>query len=146
MKAHVIDTHLLMSRSRSSAKVKVKYQGHVSQKIGVSGALVFHKHILFLGWSKYMVVWLKFNDSFFFFNVLIFSSAVFGENPSYCYSLCVFLVVQKLTFCNISAITEDNNLKLGGCAHYPRSNTSKSRQPRVGTRMQFLLFFFSFFS
>ena len=45
MKAHLIDTHLLVSRS--SAKVKVKYQGHVSQKMGVSGALVFHKHILF---------------------------------------------------------------------------------------------------
>ena len=48
MKAHLIDTHLLVPRSSSSAKVKVKYQGHVSQKMGVSGALVFHKHILFL--------------------------------------------------------------------------------------------------
>ena len=47
MKAHLIDTHLLVPRSRSSAKVKVKYQGHVSQKMGVSGALVFHKNILF---------------------------------------------------------------------------------------------------
>ena len=47
MKALLIDTHLLVPKSRSSAKVKVKYQGHVSQKIGVSGALVFHKHILF---------------------------------------------------------------------------------------------------
>ena len=47
MKAHLINTHLLFSKSRSSAKVKVKYQGHVSQKMGVSGALVFHKHILF---------------------------------------------------------------------------------------------------
>ena len=45
MKAHIIDTHLV-PRSRSSAKVKVKYQGHISQKIGVSGALVFHKDIL----------------------------------------------------------------------------------------------------
>ena len=44
MKAHLIDTHLLVPRS--SAKVKVKYQSHVSQKMGVSGALVFHKHIL----------------------------------------------------------------------------------------------------
>ena len=48
MKAHLIDTHLLVPRSRSSAKVKVKYQDHVSQKIGASGVLVFHKHILFL--------------------------------------------------------------------------------------------------
>ena len=47
MKAHLIDTHLQVPRSRSSTKVKVKYQGHVSQKMGVSGALVFHKHILF---------------------------------------------------------------------------------------------------
>ena len=47
MKAHLIDTHLLVPRSGSSAKVKVKYQGHVSQKMGVSGAFVFHKHILF---------------------------------------------------------------------------------------------------
>ena len=38
MKAHLIDTHLLVPRSRSSAKVEVKYQGHVSQKMGVSGA------------------------------------------------------------------------------------------------------------
>ena len=48
MKAHLIDTHLLVPRSRSFAKVKVKYQGHVSQNMGVSGALVFHKHILLL--------------------------------------------------------------------------------------------------
>ena len=46
MKAHLIGTHLLVARSRSSAKVKVKYQGHVFQEMGVSGALVFHKHIL----------------------------------------------------------------------------------------------------
>ena len=44
MKAHLINTHLLVPRS--SAKVKVKYQGHVSQKMGVWGAFVFHKHIL----------------------------------------------------------------------------------------------------
>ena len=47
MKAHLIDTHLLVPRSRSSAKVKVIYQGHVFQKMGVSGALVFHKRIMF---------------------------------------------------------------------------------------------------
>ena len=52
MKAHLIDTHLLVPRSRSSAKVKVKYQGHVSQEMGVSGALVFHKHILLGGFSE----------------------------------------------------------------------------------------------
>ena len=42
-----MDTHLLVQRSRSSAKVKVKYQRYVSLKMGVSGAFVFHKHILF---------------------------------------------------------------------------------------------------
>ena len=47
MEAHLIDTHLLVPRTRSSAKVKVKYQGHVSQKMGVSEALVFHKYIFF---------------------------------------------------------------------------------------------------
>ena len=57
MKAHLIDKHLV-PRSRSSAKVKVKYQGHVSQKMGVSGALVFHKHILFYS------VFLPFKDKF----------------------------------------------------------------------------------
>ena len=49
MKAHLIDTHLLVPRSRSSAKVKVKYQGHVSQKMGVSGALsVSQTHLVSL--------------------------------------------------------------------------------------------------
>ena len=37
--------HLLVPRS--SAKVKVKYKGYISQKMAVSGAFVFHKHILF---------------------------------------------------------------------------------------------------
>ena len=39
--------HLLVPRSRSSAKVKVKCKGYISQKMAVSGAFVFHKHILF---------------------------------------------------------------------------------------------------
>ena len=45
MKAHLIDTDLLVPRSMSSAKVKVKYQTRVSKKMGVLGALVFHKYI-----------------------------------------------------------------------------------------------------
>ena len=53
MKAHLTDTHLLLPRSRSSAKVKVKYQGHVSQKMFL-GALVFHKHILFYTVKSYI--------------------------------------------------------------------------------------------
>ena len=32
MKAHLINMHLLVPRSRSSAKVKVEYQGYISQK------------------------------------------------------------------------------------------------------------------
>ena len=44
----VIKAHLLVPRSRSSAKVKVKYQGHNSKKKAVSGASVYHKHILLL--------------------------------------------------------------------------------------------------
>ena len=37
-----MDTHLLVPRPRSSAKVKVKYQGHVSQRMGVSGTSQTH--------------------------------------------------------------------------------------------------------
>ena len=49
MKAHLINTHLLIPRSRSSAKVKVKYQGHDSKKMGVSGGIsVSQTHIVFL--------------------------------------------------------------------------------------------------
>ena len=33
--------------SEGHIKVKVEYQGYISQKMAVSGALVFHKHILF---------------------------------------------------------------------------------------------------
>ena len=47
MKAYLINMHLLVPRSRSSAKVKVKYKGYISQKMAVSGAFVFHKLILF---------------------------------------------------------------------------------------------------
>ena len=48
MKAYLINMHLLVPRSRSSAKVKVKYEGYIYQEMAVSGAFVFHKHILFL--------------------------------------------------------------------------------------------------
>ena len=47
MKAYLVYAHFLEPRSRSSAKVNVKNQGHIFQKMAVSGALVFHKHILF---------------------------------------------------------------------------------------------------
>ena len=40
--------HLLVPRSRSSAKVKVKYKGYIFLKNGrFGGIIVFHKHILF---------------------------------------------------------------------------------------------------
>ena len=48
MKAHLIETHLLDPRSRSSAKIRVTYQGHISPKMAVLGALVFYKNIFFL--------------------------------------------------------------------------------------------------
>ena len=47
MKAYLTNMHLLVPRSRSSAKVKVKYKGYISQKMAVSGAFVFHKYVLF---------------------------------------------------------------------------------------------------
>ena len=40
MKAHLTDTHLLVPGSRSSAKVKVKYEGHVSNKNGYFGGII----------------------------------------------------------------------------------------------------------
>ena len=52
MKAYLINMHLLVPRSRSSAKVKVKYKGYISQEIAVSGAFMFHKHILFIFKAK----------------------------------------------------------------------------------------------
>ena len=122
---------------------------------------------------------------------IIFSSAVFRENPRDCYSLGVVIVVvqrltfcnisfvtediyiletlnmcslskssphyqgrqfkmhiflelspffnlEKLTFCNISIITEDNYLKLGKCVHYPKSNPYYQ-----GRQFKIFLFFFS---
>ena len=55
-----------------------------------------------------------------------FSSAAFRGNPRYCYSLgviaVVFIIMQKLTFCNISVTTEDIYLKLGICVQYTKIN------------------------
>ena len=48
MKAHLIDTHLLVPRSRSSTKVKVIYQGHVFHKMDVSGISVSPKHLVYI--------------------------------------------------------------------------------------------------
>ena len=46
MKAYLINMHLLLPRSRTSANIKVKYKGYISKKMAVSGAFAFHKHIL----------------------------------------------------------------------------------------------------
>ena len=39
MKAYLINMHLLVPRSKSSAKVKVKWKGYISQKIGCFGGI-----------------------------------------------------------------------------------------------------------
>ena len=68
MKAHLIDTHLVVPRSRLSAKVKVRYQGHVSQKMGGGGGgaiSVSQTHLVFF---------------FFFF--------YFSGADRYCTTLC----------------------------------------------------------
>ena len=62
MKAHFIDTHLLEPRSRSSEKVRVKYQGQVSQKMGVSGALVFTNTSYFFSSPEHKVLMVNFCD------------------------------------------------------------------------------------
>ena len=50
--------------------------------------------------------------------------AVFGQTLGYCYSLgvVVVVVVQKLTICNISTITEYISLKIGVCVYSLKSN------------------------
>ena len=55
MKAYLIHMHLLVPRSRSSAKFKVKCKGYISQKMAFSGAFMFHKHILFS--TDYTIEW-----------------------------------------------------------------------------------------
>ena len=80
MKAYLINMHLLVPRPRSSAKVKIKYKGYISQKMTVSGEFVFHKHILFL-WERVnslpndkMMDWIKskaFRDNKFYITLLL---------------------------------------------------------------------------
>ena len=48
MKSHLINRHLLIPRSKSSAKVKVKYKGYISQKNGRFGGIrVSQTHLVF---------------------------------------------------------------------------------------------------
>ena len=66
--------------------------------------------------------------------IVFFSSAVFGENLRYCYSVVVVIAVivkvfvvvvvmlKNLTFCNISVINEYIYMELGICVHCPKSN------------------------
>ena len=81
MKAHLIDTHFLVPRSRSSAKVKVKYQGHVSQKMGVLGALVFRKYILFISCLGYRKI---------FFRYFMVTSTTSENTKAYIHTLQLF--------------------------------------------------------
>ena len=49
MKAYLINMHLLVPRSRSFAKVKVKYKGYISQKMAVSGGIrVSQTHLIYI--------------------------------------------------------------------------------------------------
>ena len=73
MKAYLINMHLLVPRSRSSAKIKVKYKGYISQKMAVSGAFVFHKHILFF---LDIFRFIFFNSCFRFRRILNFVSDI----------------------------------------------------------------------
>ena len=56
MKAHLIDTHLLVPRSRSPAKVKVKYQGHICKKKNgcFGGISVSQTHFVYYHFQKYL--------------------------------------------------------------------------------------------
>ena len=50
--------HLLVPRSRSSAKVKVKYKGYICLKMAVSGAFMFRTHLFFF-YFRYALVMLE---------------------------------------------------------------------------------------
>ena len=60
--------HLLVQRSRSSAKVKIKYKGYISQKMAVSGAFMFHKHMLFFPLLSSMSSFSADNGSLYFWD------------------------------------------------------------------------------
>ena len=115
MKAHFINVHLLVPRSRSSAKVKVKYKGYISQQMAVSGAFVFHKHILFIIW--YLVIyfiwynWKLFSFLFFFFKekssiviVVLFTAGEFDDNTG-------LFILTKCMSNTIQTLNERNLLK-----------------------------------
>ena len=54
MKAHLINTHLLVPRSRSSAKVKIEYQSYISQKNGRFGGItVSQTHLVYTNYPEF---------------------------------------------------------------------------------------------
>ena len=54
LKKHLFNTHLLEPRSSSSAKIKVKYEGHIlKKKKAISWTLIFHKKLIFLNHNDY---------------------------------------------------------------------------------------------
>ena len=91
MKAHLIDTHLLVPRSKSSAKVKVKYQGHVSQRGCFGGISVSQTHFVFsvciipfqFIWFKHIFL-LGLRSKFFQFIFAILLSGNFTSNCAKC--------------------------------------------------------------
>ena len=85
MKTHLINTHLLLSRSRSSAEVKVEYQSYISQKMVVSEALMFHKHILVFFF-------------FFFFRIMPFFLYPISSTRMQCSCLLFHQHFQKPSF------------------------------------------------
>ena len=56
MKAYLINMHLLIPRSRSFAKVEVKYKGYISQKMAVRGIRVSQTHLVFFS-TKVKVIY-----------------------------------------------------------------------------------------
>ena len=101
--------HLLVPRSRSSAKVKVKYKGYISQQMAVLGALVFYKQMgFFVG--------------FFFFFFLLKSKPSLGcIQELYCLvCLSVHVLVSQPLFCrHYFPITSGTiSLKLHKNIHY----------------------------
>ena len=101
MKAYLINMHLLVPRSSSSAKVKVKYKGYISQKMAVSGAFVFHKHILF------------------FFYLCIFQVDVLSWKKGVSYKIPIFPSVRPKPFLHNPSTTLNKTSymnSLGYCA------------------------------
>ena len=76
MEAHLSDTHLLVPRSRSSAKVKVEYQGHVSQKMGVPQTQLVFKTTRS---TTNAVFWGFFNFENIFLQHVFFKSVMYAK-------------------------------------------------------------------